>query len=82
MRFYWFVLLAALFVGSAQAQQPAMQSTIQQLMVNDANIKAALAEQLDAARKQAQELTVENTKLKVENEALKKAQSKPEAKKP
>jgi hypothetical protein len=73
------IFLTALLIASsaAFAQQPAQPSMVQQLMSNDANIKAALAEQLDKANTQI-------TALKVENEALKKAQNKPsvEPKKP
>ena len=63
--------IALLIAAPAFAQQ----TTVQQLMTNDANIKAALADQLDKAN--AQIVT-----LKAENEALKKTQNKPEAKKP
>ena len=66
-------LVAALFlatVGTAHAQQPQQPTMVQQLMTNDANIKAALADQLDKAN-------VQITALKAENEALKKAQDKP-----
>ena len=81
MRFY---LVAALFlalVGTAHAQQLQQPTMVQQLMTNDANIKAALADQLDKAN-------VQIATLKAENEALKKAQDKtaepkkPEVKKP
>ena len=72
-------LVAALFlatVGTAHAQQPQQQTMVQQLMTNDANIKAALADQVDKAN-------VQIATLKAENEELKKAQSKPvEPKKP
>ena len=69
------VLGLLLLASSAYAQQPAPPSVVQQLMTSDANIKAALAEQLDKANQQI-------TALKTENDALKKAQSKPEPKKP
>ena len=99
MRFYWFVLLAALLVGSAHAQQPApppdpafmqhalsaLQAQRNQAMDNLAASEATSAmatEQIGAARGQVSKLTFENTKLKAENEALKKGQSKPETKKP
>jgi hypothetical protein len=71
------LLTAALFVVTSPvyAQQPTQGTVVQQLMTNDANIKAALADQLDKAN-------VQIAALKAENEALKKAQPKPEAKKP
>lgn len=70
------IFLTAVLIGSsaAFAQQPAQPSMVQQLMTNDANIKAALADQLDKANAQI-------AGLKAQNEALMKAQSKPEAKK-
>ena len=79
-------LVAALFlatVGTAHAQQPQQPTMVQQLMTNDANIKAALADQLDKANVQIAALNVQISALKTENEALKKSQNKPtEPKKP
>jgi anti-sigma-K factor RskA len=68
-------VLFALLAVPAYAQQPQQPSMVQQLMANDANIKAALAEQLDKANAQI-------AALKAENEALKKAQEKPKDVKP
>ena len=88
------VLLAST-TAFAQQQQPdpaflqralgAIQAQRNQAMDNLAasEAKSAMAtEQLDATRGQVSKLTFENTKLKAENEALKKGQSKPETKKP
>ena len=63
MKFYLSAIAFLFTLGSAQAQQP-QQSTVQQLMMQDANIKAVLSEQLDAAHKQVQQLTAENAALK------------------
>ena len=71
------ILFLFLF-SSAQAQQP-QQSTVQQLMMQDANIKAVLSEQLDAAHKQVQQLTTENAALKKQIADAEKAK-KPEKK--
>ena len=61
-----FAVLLVLFVAQramAQPQQP-QQSTVLQVMQQDAAIKAVLSEQLDAAHKQVQQLTSENAELK------------------
>jgi hypothetical protein len=89
------VALLLMISTSAFAQQPdpafmqhalsALQAQRNQAMDNLAasEAKSAMAtEQLDATRGHVSKLTVENTKLKAENEALKKGQSKPETKKP
>lgn len=67
--------IVAITTYASFAQQPAQPTMVQQLMSNDANIKAALAEQLDRAN-------VQITALRAENEALKKTQIKQETKKP
>ena len=64
MKFYLYAIAFLFCVGVAHAQQPPQQSTVQQLMMQDANIKAVLSEQLDAAHKQVQQLTTENASLK------------------
>ena len=66
MRFYWFAIPFALLAVPSFAQQPAPPTMVQQLMANDANIKATLASELDKANTQI-------ATLKAENEALKKA---------
>lgn len=59
------LLLLALLPSVALAQQPApQQSVVQQLMANDANIKAALASELDKANAKIAEQTKEIEELK------------------
>jgi septal ring factor EnvC (AmiA/AmiB activator) len=81
MRFYRIFALILLLSTTAQAQQPSQPSVVQQLMTNDATIKAALAEQLDAANKRLQELTVENVTLKKQVADAKAAADKAAAEK-
>jgi septal ring factor EnvC (AmiA/AmiB activator) len=89
------VALLLMISTSAFAQQPdpaflqrvltSLQSQRNQAMDNLAasEAKSAMAtEQLDATRGQVSKLTFENTKLKAENEALKKAQDKTKDGKP
>lgn len=78
MKFYFLAIAFLFTLGVANAQQP-QQSTVQQLMMQDANIKAVLSEQLDAAHKQVQQLTTENAALKKQIADAEKAK-KPEKK--
>jgi hypothetical protein len=69
------IALGLAVATAANAQQLAPQTMVRQLIANDANIKAALAIELDKANARIAALIAEN-------EALKKAQGKTEAKKP
>jgi hypothetical protein len=69
------IALGLAVATAANAQQLAPQTMVRQLIANDANIKAALAIELDKANARI-------AALMAENEALKKAQDKTEAKKP
>lgn len=63
--------LALLLISSPVLAQPAPQSAVQQVLIIDAQIKASLAEQLDAANKHIADLQKQLAEEKAKKEPKK-----------